>query len=136
MRDVIPLFTLDDCLEKQKFGNFDVLKSPSEAGHLITSETDSPLLTGISCNYGTVCYDVSIFLLFSSDTLRILVEVSLGSSSRSGVNQVYLRSVLSGSPLCEMSCTRSVQLGGIMPSLINGAVENSSYNTTIILGNT
>ena len=33
------------------------------------------------------------------------------------------RSILSGAPLCEMHCTRYVQFGVILHSLINGTVE-------------
>ena len=76
-------------------------------------------------------YDnVIIFLLFYGATLRTWVGVSMGSYSRSGVNQVSLSSILSGAPLFEMHCTKYVQFGGIFPSLINGTVENSSSKTT------
>ena len=50
-------------------------------------------------------------------------------SSISGYNHVSLGSISSGAPISELCCTRSVQLRGIVPSLINGTVENSSSNT-------
>ena len=64
-----------------------------------------------------------MFILFSGGTLGSLFVVSLGYYSRSTVNQVYLRSILYCAPLCDLSCTRSVQFGGIVPSLMNRTVE-------------
>ena len=46
------------------------------------------------------------------------------------LNQVSLRSILSGAPIFEMRCTIYVQFWGIGPSIMNGTVENSSSNTT------
>ena len=53
----------------------------------------------------------------------------LGFTSWYGVDQVSLSSILSGTSLCHLCCTRSVQFGFIVPSLINRAEENSSSNT-------
>ena len=36
--------------------------------------------------------------------------------------------------LCDLICTRSIKFVGIVPSLMNGPVENSSSNTTWNLG--
>ena len=80
-------------------------------------------MTGLSC---TCCKDyeyVIIFLSFSGATLFMWVGVSLGSSSRSGVKQVSLSSILSCAMLYDLHCTRSVQFGVIVPSLMNVTVE-------------
>ena len=121
----IPLGTLNDCWVKQTFGKSDVFRTPSETGCLITSDTDSPLLT---CYTG--CDGVIIFILFSGEIISTWVRVLLWSSSRSRVNQVSLRTILSGAPLREMRCTICFQFGGIVSSLMNVTVENSSSNTT------
>ena len=105
-RDGIPMVTLDDFWEKQTFDKFDAFWTPSGTICLITSDTDDPSLTRIyGVNIGTC------------------VGVLMGSSSRSGVNQVSLSSIFSCAQLCGMPCTRSVQFGGIVPSLMNVTVE-------------
>ena len=97
--DGIPLSTLGYCWEKLTFGKSDVFRNPLETGHLVNSETDTPLLIVLSCNCFTGWYDVIIFLLFSGETLGTWVGVSLGYSSRSEVNQVSMRSIFSGAPI-------------------------------------
>ena len=120
-QDDIPLGTLGDRRAKFFF-IFDVFRTTLETGHWITSDTDAPLMIIPSFNCCMVCNNVIIFLLFYSATLGTWVGVLLVSSSMSGVNQVTLRSKFSGAPLYELRCTRSVQFGGIVPSLMNGAV--------------
>ena len=88
------------------------------------------LLTGISCTCCTCCNDVIIFLLFFGATIGTWVGILLGYSSKYGLNQVSLWWIISGSSLCELRCTCFVQFGDIVPSLMNGTVENSSSNTT------
>ena len=97
--------------------------TPSEAGRLINSENDATYLTRLSFTCGTDCDNVSIFLLLSGATLGTRVGVFLVSSWRYGVNQVSLRSTLSGAPLCEIRCTRYFQFGGIVTPLMNETVE-------------
>ena len=106
-------------LLSEKIAKFYVFRNPSETGRLVTSESDSSLLTKIYCTCCTDCDDVIIFLLFSGATLVTWVGFLLGCSSISGVNQLFLRSIFSVAPLCEMRCTRYVQFGGILPSLMN-----------------
>ena len=98
---------------------------PYQWAHCIIVEWNklSTFLTILSSTCGTDCGDVSMFILFSGGTLGSLFGVSLGYYSRSTVNQVYLRSILYCAPLCDLSCTRSVQFGGIVPSLMNRTVE-------------
>ena len=60
----------------------------------------------------------------------LVTGVSLLSYPRSVLNQVSLRSIFSGAKLYDLCCTRSVQFGGIVPSLMNGTVKNSSSNIT------
>ena len=55
---------MDNCWEKRTFGKFDVFQTPLEAGCLITSETNNPLLTGIYCTCCTYCDCVIVFLIF------------------------------------------------------------------------
>ena len=57
--------------------------------------------------------------------MGLCIGVFLGYYSRYGVDQVYLRSILSVAHLCEMSCKRYFQLGDILPSLINLNVDDS-----------
>ena len=111
-------------------------KIPPKDGRSITLETDTTSLDGPSCMCGTFCDGVIMLLLFYGETLGSWLGVYLGSSSRSGVNQVSLGSILPGAPLCEMHFTRSVQFGVIVTSLMNGTVENSSSNTTHNWGET
>ena len=120
-----PLGMLYDCWEEKTFGKSDVFLTPSETGCLITSDTDSPLLT---------CYTefdgVTIFILFSGENISTWVGVILWSFSRSGMNKLSLKTILSGAPLCELRCTICFQFWGIVSSLVNVTVENSSSNTT------
>ena len=51
---------------------------------------------------------------------------------KSRVNQLCWGSIFSGSPLCELHCTITVQFGGILPYLMNGNLENSLSNTNEI----
>ena len=95
---------------------------PSEYGRLITSETNAPLLAGLSCACSSYCDGVRVLILFSGATLGSRVGVSMGSYSRPGVNQGSLRSIFSGAPLCGLRFTRSVQFGGIVTSLMNVTV--------------
>ena len=106
-RDGIPLGTLDNYWAKWTFLKFDVFRTPLEAGRSITSETDGPLLAGISCTCGTVCN----IMTFYDGTLGSWLGVLMGSSSRSGANQVSYRSILSIAPLGDLCFTRSVQFG-------------------------
>ena len=46
------------------------------------------------------------------------------SSSVFGVNYVSLGSMLSVAPVYGMCCKISIQLGGIVPYIINGTVDN------------
>ena len=64
------------------------------------------------------------FIIILRSKAQLTTWVFLGYFSRSGVKQVSSGSILPGTPLCEMSCTRSFQLGGIVPSFMNGNVEN------------
>ena len=107
------LGTLDNFWAKQTFGKFDVFWTPLETGCLITLETDTPLLTGLS-----------------GVTISTWVGILVVSSSRSGLNQVSFRSINSCKPICDMCCTRYFQFGGILTSLMNGTFENSSSNIT------
>ena len=66
---------------------------------------------------------MSVLLLFSGATLGLWLRGFLGSSSRSGVNQVSLRSIFSGAPIVYLCCTRYVQIVGIVTSLMNGNME-------------
>ena len=118
--DGIPLDALDDCSEKPTFLNCDSFLTPSETRHSWNSESDSPLMAGIYCTCGL---DFS-WLLFSEVMFRSCLGVFLGSSSRYWVNQLSLRSIFSISPLCDLYCTRSVQFGVIVPSLMNINVDN------------
>ena len=68
---------------------------------------------------------MSMILLLFGETLGSSLGVYLGYSSRFGFNKVSFRSILSVAPICDMPCTRYVQFGVIVPSLINGTVENS-----------
>ena len=52
------------------------------------------------------------------------------------MNQVSLRSILYGATIYDIYCTIYVQVGGILPLLMNGTVENSSSNTTHNWGET
>ena len=65
-----PLFDLR-CTISVQFGGIVtyVFLDPSEAGHYITSETDTPSLDGLYCTCGTESDDVSIFLLLSCATI-------------------------------------------------------------------
>ena len=74
--------------------------------------------------------DVSCWLLFSGENLWSCLGVLLGSYLIYGMNQVSLRPIRSGTPICELHFTRSVQSGGILTSLMNGTEENSSSKTT------
>ena len=56
--------------------------------------------------------------------LGLRFVVLMGSSSRSVVNHVSMRSMFSGATLYEMHYARSDQLGGTMSYLINSTVEN------------
>ena len=132
----IPLVTLDDCWSKLTLFKFDVFQTPSEYGCLITLETCAPSLTGPSFLCGIDCDGVSVLLLLYGAMISSWLRVSLKSYSQYVVNQVSLRSIFSGAPLCELCCTISVQFGDIVSSLINGTVENSSSNTTWNLGET
>ena len=116
--------------------NFDVIWTPYESVRSITSETDVTSLVGIYCTCGMYRNNMSVLLVFYGSMLGSRLGVLLGYSSRSGVNQVYLRSIVSGAPLCELRFTISFQFGGIVTSLINGNVENSSWNTTWNLSET
>ena len=71
-------------------------------------------------------YDASMLFLFSVFVrfLSFCLGVSMDSSSRSGVNFVSSSSMFSIAPLYGMCCKISVQLGGIVPYLINGTVDN------------
>ena len=110
--------------------------NPLETLHLITSETVAPFLSILSCTCSSDCGDTRILLLLSGDMIGSLLEVLIGYYSRYGVNQVSLRSILFGSLLCEIFCARYFQFGGILPSLMNGTVENSSSNATRNWGET
>ena len=110
--------------------------TPSEAGVSITSETGAPSVDGISCTCGMDCNGVSVLLLFSGAKLGLWIGVSLGSSSRYLVNQSYLSSISSDTTLCDLHFTRYVQFEGIVPSLMNLTVVNSSSNTTWNWGET
>ena len=131
----IPLDKLDDCWGK-KLKKIDMFWNLLEYGRSITSDTNTTFLTGNSCNWGTECDNVSIFLLLSGVTIGIRVGVLLLSSSIYGVNQVSLRSILSGAPIYYMRCTISIKFEDIVTSLMNGTVENSSSNTTWNWGDT
>ena len=87
---------------------------------LFSSEADVFSLAGLSCRFGSDCG----CLLFYGAMISLYLGVSLRYSSIYRVNQVSLRSILSGAPLCEMVCTRSVQYGGIVTYVMNGAIEN------------
>ena len=117
-------------LSKKTLFKFGVFRTPLEAVRLIASETGDPLMAGLSCTFGTYFDDMSVLLLFSGSMLGLWIGVLLGSFSRTGVNQVSLRLIFSVAQVCELHCTRSVQLWVIVPSLINRTVENSSSNTT------
>ena len=75
---------------------------------------------GISYTCGLDC----CCLLISGAMLGLCLGVSMASYSRFVVNEVYLISILSGAPFFELHCTRSVQFGGIVPSIMNGTVED------------
>ena len=135
-RDGIPMGTLDYFWSKWTFGKFDTFITPSETGRSVTSDTASTSLNGISCTCCTDCGGVIISLLFYCVTFGTCVGVSLGYYSISGVNQIYLRSIVYGAPLCDLSCKRYFQFGGMVPYLMNGTVENSSSNTTWNWGET
>ena len=121
---VIPLGELDGCWEKIDLFEFDVLQTPSEAGCLTASDTGDLSMAGLSFTCGMDCNVVSVLLLFSRATLSSWLGGLLVSSSRSVVNQVFLRSILYGAPILELCCTRYVQFGGIVNSLMNGTAEN------------
>ena len=129
-----PLGALDECWAKRTLFQFDLFKTYSEAGRLINLEIDAPSLTGISCTCGNYCSNMRMLLLFSGVTLDLWLGNYIGSSSRYGIKQVSLMSILYGAPLCEMRCTISAYFGGIVPSLINVTVEKSSSKTTWNLG--
>ena len=135
-REVSPLGALDDCWEKQNFFKFDVCQTPPESVHSINSETHSPSLAGTSFTCGLGCNCVRMLLLFSGATLGSRLGGFLRSSLRYWVNQVFLRSIWSGAPICDLRYTRYVQFGVIVPSLMNGTVDNSSSNTTWNWGET
>ena len=63
--DGIPLGAVGNCLENQNFFKFYMLRTSSEAGLYITSDTDTPLLTGLTCTRCTGCKYEILFLLFS-----------------------------------------------------------------------
>ena len=56
----IPLGVFGDYLEKQDLFEIDVFQTLSEAGSLITSETDAPSMDGLSCSCSTYCNNVSM----------------------------------------------------------------------------
>ena len=121
----IPLVTLDDCWARIIFFKFDVFKTPSEAGYLITLETGDPSMARLSCTWGSEWSDVIVLLFFYGAMLGLWLGIYLGYSSISGVNQVYLMWMLSGVLLCKLRCTRSFQFGVIVTYLMNGNLENS-----------
>ena len=126
----IPLGELDDCREKRNLSKLDVFITSLEAGCYIASDTGTTLLAGFSCTCIMDCDGVSLLLLLSEATLGSWLGVLMISYSISEVNQVFLRSILSGAPICELCCTISVKFGFIVPSLMNGTLESSSSNTT------
>ena len=113
-----------------------MFRTPSESGRLITSETCAPLMSRISCKCAVDGNGVIMLSLLSGEKLSSQLGVSLGSYPRYGVNQSSLRLILSGSPLYELRCTRSVQFWCIVPYLMNGTVENSPSSTTWNWGET
>ena len=131
-QDETPLRVLDDCWAKRTFFQYDVCWTHSESGHSISLNTDALLLAGHSCTYGTDCVDVT----FSGANFGSWLRVSLWYSSRYRVNQLPLSSILSFPPLYRLRWTRSVQFGGIVISLMNITMENSSSNTTWNWGDT
>ena len=134
--DGIPLGELDDCWVKRSVFKFDIFKTLSEAGRLITSDTGDTFLTVLSCTCSTDCDELIVFLLFSGATLGSWLVFLLGSSSTYGLNQVSLRSIFFAAPLCELCSTRYTKFGVIVTYLKNGTVENSSSNTTWNWGET
>ena len=108
----IPLVKLDDCWAKQNLFKSDMFLTPSEAGSLITWETGVPSMDGIFCLCGTYYNGVDLLLLFSGVTIGTWVGVFMVSYSIYGVNQVSLRSIWSGVPLCELHFKRFFQFGG------------------------
>ena len=75
--------------------------------------------------FGFVGDDASMLFLFFDfgKILGLCIGVLLGPYSRSGVNHVYSSSIFSGTPLCYLRCTGSVQFVVFVPSLINVTVE-------------
>ena len=122
-QDGIQLGALDGFWEKPTIFGVDVLQNRSETISLYNSEVDDSSLDGPSCMYGLDWDDVRVLLLLSWATLGSCLGVSLGYSSIFGGNQLSLKSILYFEPLCYMSCTRSVQFGGIVHYLMNGTTE-------------
>ena len=78
-----------------------------------------------------------LYLLSAFGTvLGLCLGVSLVSYSRSGVTHVSLSSIISGETICKLHCTRSVQFGVIVPSLMDFNVEKLSSKTTLSGGET
>ena len=71
--------------------------------------------------------------LFSAlgTVLGLCIGVSLVSSSRSGVTHVSLSSIIYGETIFKLHCTRSVQFGVVVPSLMDFNVEKLSPKTTL-----
>ena len=125
-----PPGALDDCWMKLTFFKFDVFQNPTEAGCPCISEADDPLMSVLYCTCSLECGNLSVLLLFSGAAISSLLGASLGSFTKSILNQVSLGSTYSDAPICELHCTISVQFRGTVPSLMNVTVENSSSSTT------
>ena len=120
------------------FSEFYVLQTPLLTGSLCDSEKHDTSLDIYPCTYGSGVNGSSVLYLLSAfvKTLVLCLGVFLGSSSMYGVNHVSMRSIFYGVPLCCICCTRTVQLVGIVSSLINGTFENSYSTNTWNLGET
>ena len=138
MKDGVPMGALDVFWVKQFSSKFDVFQNTSLNGRFCDSEVHSSLLSGPSFTYSLDGNDaIVLYLLYAFGTsLGSCLRILLVSYSIYGVNHVSLRSIIYGAPLYDLCYTIYVQFFIIVPSLINGAVENLSSNTTWNWGET
>ena len=114
------------------FLSFDVFLTSSLTGYLFDSDLRAPYFIRPLFTYGSGGDAASMLFLFCDFGLAIgsCLGVFIVSSSVSGMDHVSLIPMFYSVPLFKMYYTRSVQFGSIVPSLMNGNVENSSSKTT------
>ena len=98
----------------------------------LKSEVHASSLAGTMFMCGLVGDETSMFFIFYEflTMLGSCLRVFMGSSSRSGANNVSCWSIFSGATLFELRCTIPIHLEGIVPYLINGTVKNLLSKTT------